>query len=218
MTPTTTPEKLKKVTERSVKWLASQPVTFAEFLDRFGEDDDVELVDGVVVERMAAQLEHEKLFAWLFPLMVLYVQERDLGIILGSRTAVEISQFRGRLPDLLFVRRDRLDIVQQKAVFGAPDLVVEFVSPNDRPSELIARETDYRTIGVAEIVFIHPARRQVRALRKRNAATYDEAILGDGMVLALETVDGFSVNVDWLLSEPRPAVRSTLDGLLNPSS
>ncbi len=93
MIPTAAPTKLKKVTERRVLWVASRPVTFAEFLDRFGEDDDVELVDGVVVERMAAQLEHEKLFAWLFRLMGDYVEERDLGIVLGSRTAVEITTF-----------------------------------------------------------------------------------------------------------------------------
>lgn len=189
-------------------------ITFAEFLDRFGEDDDVELVDGMVVERMAAQLEHERLFAWLFRLMGDYVEERDLGIVLGSRTAVEINEHRGRLPDLLFVRRERQDIVQQKAIFGAPDLVVEFVSPNDRASDLIARETDYRAIGVAEIVFIDPRRRQVRALRRRDAA-WNEETLGPEDVLTLETVDGFAVNAEWLLSEPRPAVRATLDQILD---
>ena len=214
MIPTAAPPtKLKKVTERRVLWVASHPVTFAEFLDRFGEDDDVELVDGVVLERMAAQLEHEKLFAWLFRLMGDYVEERDLGIVLGSRTAVEINEYRGRLPDLLFVRRERQEIVREKAIFGAPDLVIEFVSPNDRSSDLIARETDYRAIGVAEIVFINPRRRQVRALRKRDAA-WDEAPLGSGEVLVLETVDGFAVDVDWLLAEPRPAVRPTLERLL----
>lgn len=217
MIPTTAPPaKLKKVTERRVLWVASRPVTFAEFLDRFGEDDDVELVDGVVVAKMAAQLEHERFFAWLFRLLGDYVEERALGIVLGSRTAVEINEYRGRLPDLLFVRRERLDIVQEKAVFGAPDLVVEFVSPNDRPSDLIARETDYRGIGVAEIVFVNPHRQQVRVLRKRNA-TWDEQTLSAGDVLALESVEGFSVNVDWLLAEPRPAVRATLDRLLAPS-
>ena len=32
-----------------------QPMTFEQFLDAFGEDDNVELIDGVAVAKMSAQ-------------------------------------------------------------------------------------------------------------------------------------------------------------------
>jgi Uma2 family endonuclease len=83
-----------------VKWVGPRPLTFAEFLEQFGPKDDVELVDGVVVERNMVQLDHEKLVDWLRFVIGLYVRDGNLGIVLGSRTAVEINQFRGRLPDL----------------------------------------------------------------------------------------------------------------------
>src|SRR6185295_1603557 len=100
---------------------------------QFGPKDDVELIDGVVVERSMVQLDHEKLVDWLRFVIGLYVRALRLGSLLGSRTAVEINRFRGRLPDLLFVRREREEIVQQKAVYGAPDLILEVISPGDRP-------------------------------------------------------------------------------------
>jgi Uma2 family endonuclease len=203
----------QKVLEQSVKWVASEPVTFLGFLELVGPDDDVELIDGVVVEKMAVQLEHQKLFAWLMRLMGDYVEARDLGIVLGSRTLTEISEFRGRLPDLLFVRKDRMEIVQQKAIFGAPDLIVELVSPNDRPSDIISLETDYRTIGVTEIWIIDQQKQRVRILRKHEVG-YDEAWLTAG-TLSSETVPGFQVELEWLLQEPRPAVLPTLERLLN---
>ena len=131
--------------------LAERPIPFPAFLD-LSADRDVELVGGVMVEKMAAQLEHEKLFAWLDRVVGTYVSHRRLGILLGSRTAVEISAYGGRLPDLLFVRSDRLEIVRERAVYGAPDLVIEIVSPNDRASDLIALETEYRGLGVPEIL------------------------------------------------------------------
>jgi Uma2 family endonuclease len=204
---------LERVTEEWVKWVSPRPMTFAEFLERFGEDDDVELIDGVAVEKMAAQLDHEKLFAWLFRLLGDFVEARDLGMVLGSRTAVQINPFRGRLPDMLFVRKERLEIVQQKAVFGAPDLVVEFVSPDDRPSDIIARETDYRAIGVAEIWLLDQARRRVRTLRKRDDG-YEEAEQSGGTLVS-ETAPGFQVEVEWLWTDPRPLLRPLLDGLLD---
>jgi Uma2 family endonuclease len=202
----------EKVREETVKWVGSRPLTFAEFLKMYGPKDQVELVDGVVVERSMVQLDHEKLQGWLYNVLSILVQRRRLGIVLGSRTAVEIHQFRGRLPDLLFVQRDRMEIVQQKAVYGAPDLVVEIVSPGDRASDVVALETDYRAIGVAEIMFIDQRRHRVRILRRRES-DYVEEVLTTGAV-ALETLGGLSLETEWLFTEPRPDVLTTLHALL----
>jgi Uma2 family endonuclease len=202
----------EKVREETVKWIWSRPLTFVEFLEMFGPKDDVELIDGVVVERNMVQLDHEKLSGWLYIVIGLYVKARSLGIVLGSRMAVQINQFRGRLPDLLFVSQDRMEIVQQKAVYGAPDLVIEISSPNDRASDVIALETDYRAIGVAEIVFIDPRKQRVRVLRKQ-LSDYSEEVLTTGTV-TLETLAGLQLELEWLFTEPRPDERATVDALL----
>lgn len=198
---------LEEVTEQTVKWVSKRPITFLEFLEMFGEDEDVELIDGTVEERMAVQYDHESLFAWLFSLLQLYVRSCGLGVVLGSRSAVEINPYRGRIPDILFIREERRNIIQQKAIFGAPDLVVEIVSPSDRPSHLIALETDFRSIGVPEIVFIDQHKRKMRTIRKRNGDYIDEELHED--VLRLESIAGFWVKAEWLYSEPRPDLLQT---------
>jgi Uma2 family endonuclease len=157
-------------------------------------------------------LEHEKLLKWLDRVLGLVAEALGLGVVLGSRTAVEIDQFRGRLPDLLFVQQARLEIVQQMAVYGAPDLIVEISSPNDRLSENIALETDYRAIGTLEIVFIDQGKRRVRILRKE-ADGYSEEVLTTG-ALVLESMGGLSLELDWLFVEPRPDQRATVDALV----
>jgi len=189
-----------------------RPLTFDEFVDLFGEDDDVELIDGVVVRRMAARDPHEDLFGWLYVLLRSYVATRGLGIVRGSRTPVQITEYRGRLPDLLFVRRERADIVQEEGIYGAPDLVVEIISPGDRPTDLIALETDYRNIGVAEIWFIDQRQKRVRVLRKRDEG-YAEEVLNQGVVQS-EVVEGFWLEVAWLFAKPRPLELDTLMQIL----
>ncbi|HZT43145.1 MAG TPA: Uma2 family endonuclease [Chthonomonadaceae bacterium] len=198
--------------EGRIVQFAERPIRFDAFLQLSG-DSNLELVNGVMVEKMAVQLTHEKLFAWLLTLLNLYTKHKHLGIILGSRTAVEISPFGGRLPDILFVCQDRLDIIREKAVYGAPDLVIEIVSPNDRPSDIIALETDYRLIGVPEIWFIDPQKQRVRVLRKREQDYTDEVLMADQ--LSSEAVEGFHVEVEWLLHEPRPDELDTLTQLLS---
>jgi Uma2 family endonuclease len=202
----------EKVEETFVKWVRSRPMTFDEFLDAYGGDDEVELIDGTAVERMSAQIPHESLLAWLFHVMGVYADRRALGRVWSSRVAVEINRFRGRLPDLVFVRAGRLDIVREKAIFGVPDLVLEIISPNDRPSDIHALETDYRILGVPEIVFLDQRKRQARLLRKRET-DYEETTLREGP-LRLETIAGFSVELGGLFDEPRPDLFDTLVHLL----
>jgi Uma2 family endonuclease len=202
----------EKVREEVTKWVGPRPLTFAQFLELYGEKDQVELIDGVVVERRMVQLDHELLLKWLDRVLGFVVEALGLGVVLGSRTAVEIDQFRGRLPDLLFVRQDRMEIVRQKAVYGAPDLVVEISSPNDRLSESIALETDYRAIGAPEIVFIDQGKRRVRVLRNQ-AESYSEEVLTTG-VLVLESMGGLALELDWLFLERRPDQRATVDALI----
>jgi len=123
-----------------------------------------------------------------------------------------MHEFRGRLPDLLFVRHDRMAIVQQKAVYGAPDLTIEVISPNDRPSDVTALEIDYRSIGVPEIVFVNPRRHEVRFLRKRQNEYVEEIVTAGTIVL--EALGGLRLETAWLFLEPRPGVRETVDALL----
>lgn len=191
---------------------APRPITLEEFLALTHEDDNDELVNGVIEDKMAAQLNHEMLFAWLHSILAMFAVRRKLGIVLGSRTPVAIDHYNGRLPDVIFVREENLAIVQQKAIYGAPDLVIEIVSPNDRPSEISRLEANYRTIGVPEIIFIDCQAQTVRIVRKRDA-DYDEETITRGDII-LETMDNLIIQAEWLLQEPRPDAYDTLHLLL----
>jgi Uma2 family endonuclease len=193
--------------------LTLRPMTFEEFVRLFGEDDDVELVDGMVVQRVAARDIHEDLQGWLLLIMRGYVSAKGLGIVRGSRTAVKITEHRGRLPDIVFVRKENAHIVQEDGIFGTPDLVVEIWSPGDRLSDMLAKEADYKSIGVLEIWFVDQQRRQVRVLRKGKEG-YEEKVMKRG-VLRSEVVEGFWVKVEWLFKKPLPNELETLQRLLS---
>jgi Uma2 family endonuclease len=177
------------------------------------EDRWVELIDGVIVEIPMIQLDHERCSRWLYQVIGLYVQMKGLGELLSSRIMVRTDAFGGRMPDLLFVRTDRAAIVQQKAVLGAPDLVIEIVSPGDRPSHLRALEADYFKLGVMELVFIDLMKQEVRVLHRRDDS-YDRVTLKDGPV-EFDSLPGLALDAAWLLREPRPDGFHLLQSLLS---
>jgi Uma2 family endonuclease len=183
------------------KYVSDGPIDFESWL-KLSFEMDTELVRGVIIDRMAAQYPHEWIFAWLFKILGSFVEYRKMGVVLGSRTAVKIGENDGRLPDILFVRAENAEIILDDAIYGVPDIVIEIVSENDRPYNLVPLEADYRAIGVPEIVFIDPHRKRVRFLRK-GAAGYDEAFLTTGR-LEFASVPGFWINVAWLFVDEKP--------------
>ncbi len=78
-------------------WVGARPITFDEFLEMFGEDDDVELVNGVGVQRMAAQLDHEKLFAWPMTTSSAFTEKATARTL--SRTTRPMSPCRPNWPN-----------------------------------------------------------------------------------------------------------------------
>jgi Uma2 family endonuclease len=205
-------KELVEMHDKRVILVPPRPLTFDEFVELFGEDDEVELIDGTVVRRMAAKDPHEDVFGWLYFLLRGYVAAKDLGIVRGSRTAVQITAHRGRLPDVVFVRKERAGLVQAKGIYGAPDLVIEILSPGDRAADIVAMEADYRSLGVAEIWFVDQKRKRLRVLRK-GEEDYTEQILNQGVVWSA-VIEGFWLEVAWLFAKPLPLEVDTLGQLL----
>ena len=210
MTQTLTRESIE---ETRTRFFLPRLLTFDDWLKIGTPKDAFELVDGTLIEKPMVQLEHEKLNLWLLHLLDLYVQERRLGTVLGTRSPVRISEFRGRMPDLFFVRVGRETAIGAKATTEAPDLVIELVSPNDFRSDIAATEADYRSIGVPEIVYIDQPRRRVRVLRRGVGGYTEETLTNEPLVL--HTLGGLELPWNWLFADPRPSVWATLKQLLD---
>lgn len=183
--------------------------------DRFlcmAEGRFVELVNGVIVEKPMIQLDHELCTSWLYQVMGPYIKRGGLGRMLSSRIMVKMDTFSGRMPDLLFVREERMDIVQQQAVRGAPDLIIVIASPSDRPSHLRELEAEYFGTGVPELVFIYLRNQEIRLLR-RSEEGYAETVISEGPV-TFAALPGLTLQAEWILREPRPDVYDTLTALL----
>ena len=202
---------LENETEPSVEarivHVGERAIPFERFLD-MAEGRFIELERGVIVEKQMVQLDHERCSAWIYQIVGPYVQKMDIGEMLSSRIMVKTDDFGGRMPDLLFVKQSRLEIVQQRSVYGAPDLIIEIVSPNDRLSHLRELEAEYFGLGVPELAFINLRKKEIRLMR-HNPDGYHETVITTGDV-RFEAIPNLVLQADWILNEPRPDVFDTL--------
>lgn len=152
---------LANLTEPRIRSKYSR-VEVAEFMtaDQFFEDapegQKAELINGVLYMMTPPSDEHEQLQLFLLTLIRLFVEENELGEVRGSRTAVQIDAINAYEPDIMFVARDREHIVQSKGVFGAPNLVVEILSPSTARHDRVEKMRAYERVGVREYWLIDP--------------------------------------------------------------
>ena len=87
----TTTEELQELMVKA--GFAKKKYTFEEYLAWPGEER-VEWVDGEIIKMAAASIRHQLLASFLLTVLNLYVKHRDLGVVLGSDTAMKLTAER----------------------------------------------------------------------------------------------------------------------------
>lgn len=78
-------------------------------------------------------------------------------IILYAPVDVILSATEVRQPDLVLIHRNRIDILSKRGVEGAPDLVVEILSPSSLKRDKIHKLKAYAFYGILEYWIVDPA-------------------------------------------------------------
>jgi Uma2 family endonuclease len=172
--------------------------TVEDLLKIIGADDRLwELVDGVLVEKTMGYFE-SRLAIVLAYLMGRFLEDRDLGIVLGADAASRFAPDLVRVPDVSFVSWDRLPdrkTPREPLPDLVPDLAVEILSPSNTPQEMDRKLKDYFRTGVRLVWYVDPEEQTVRvhtSVEQSRLLKKDDTLDG-GTVLP-----GFSVSItEW---------------------
>jgi Uma2 family endonuclease len=123
------------------------------------ENRTCELIDGVLVEKTMGYFESRLAIA-LSVALETFLQQNDLGIVLGSDGTVRILRDQIRAPDVAFFSwRHFPNRLLPSAPVPAlvPDLAVEVLSKGNTRAEMERKLDDYFEAGVKLVWFIDPA-------------------------------------------------------------
>jgi Uma2 family endonuclease len=124
-----------------------------------------ELIHGVFRAADAPLVSHQRAVFSLARALQDHVEARRLGEVMIAPIDVILDAQHDLVvqPDLLFVSRSREAIVGDR-VYGAPDLVVEVLSPQPRIGQLGERTGWFASYGVREIWLYHQPERRMEIL------------------------------------------------------
>src|SRR3989454_4768110 len=158
-----------------VRGMPSALMTAEQLLQTTIPDKRVELVRGVLVVREPAGYRHGRVSMNLAFLLSKHIEGTEAGQVVSGDTGFKLASDPDtvRAPDVAFIGRERLPDPQTRG-FPAlgPDLVVEVLSPDNRPGETLAKVGDWLEGGVRLVWVIDPARRALRVYPHAGTATH----------------------------------------------
>ena len=160
------------------------------------DDERYELIDGELLVVPAPNIAHQGSHASLGSLMWSFVRQHDLGRVFLAPTDVVLSDTEVVQPDVLFISKEREHIITEANIQGAPDLVVEILSPSTAKHDWQAKRDLYAKHGVKEYWLADPANKIVWIMLLRDGALEIVETYASGDVLTSPTLKGFEVSVD----------------------
>lgn len=135
--------------------------TYERYLE-LNDDQRYEIIDGELLLTPAPGTRHQRLVTKLGVRFEQFAAERGLGEVYFAPTDVVFAERQVVQPDILFIRAERIpDLVQELAVHGAPDLVVEILSPTSLHRDRHRKRALYERVGIPEYWIVDPANRAI---------------------------------------------------------
>jgi Uma2 family endonuclease len=81
----------------------------------------------------------------------------NLGIIAFAPVDVYLENTNALQPDIFFISDKNTEIIKQDGIHGAPDLIVEVLSPSNKNDDIVKKKEVYEFFGVKEYFIVEPS-------------------------------------------------------------
>ncbi len=174
--------------------MVTTKLTYADYLALPG-DERYELHDGELVLVASPNEPHQRASKRLTR-QLLVVEDSGLGQIYIAPFDVILSDTEVVQPDLMFISQEREDIITHANVQGAPDLVVEILSPSTANRDWTRKREMYAMHGVKELWIVDPEARIVWVMLLREGDFELTGVYGEGQSFSSTTLEGFTIDLD----------------------
>ena len=150
--------------------LAEQPPrrwTYEEYA-RLDDERRYEIIDGELLMAPAPDYWHQDWSRKLFRRLDRHVMDGKLGEVLYAPFDVILDAENVIQPDLLFIAKANLSILQTRGVFGTPNLLVELISPSSVRRDRYVKKGLYARFGVKEYWIVDTANKALEIWKLQN--------------------------------------------------
>jgi Uma2 family endonuclease len=151
------------VESRQKRW------TYEEYY-QLDDDQRYEIIDGNLVMAPAPDTWHQDWSREVSMLLITHVKCHQLGKVFVAPVDVVLDAPNTVEPDIVFIAAAHLEIIQRRAIFGTPELMVELVSPSSVRRDRYEKRALYARFGVKEYWIGDPANKSLEILTLKSGS------------------------------------------------
>ena len=170
-------------------------LTYADYM-KTSDDERYELLNGELIMSPSPREIHQYISGNLYLVLGAFVRDRSLGRVYFAPFDVVLSDTDVVQPDLLFVSNERAAIITADNIQGAPDLVVEILSPATAERDRTVKLDLYARYGVKEYWIVDPDDKTMMVMLWREGGFEVSGVFGEGQSLRSPTLAGFSIALE----------------------
>lgn len=140
-------------------------VTYEQYAQMPDDGRRYEILEGMLQMTPSPTTRHQRVSRKLVLILQNHVEEHDLGEVFDAPLDVVLSSTCVLQPDLVYISHAREQIINEKNIAGAPDLVVEIVSPATASMDRVTKAQLYARYGVLYYWVVDPDQRVVEEFR-----------------------------------------------------
>lgn len=184
------------------RWPAPGQWTYQDYLELPDDGYRYEIIWGELYMTPAPGIGHQKTSGELEYLLRSFVKSNNLGTVLDAPCDVILEPGGTPVePDILFISKEREAIIGEKNINGAPDLIIEILSPSNPEHDRQRKFKLYQESGVAEYWIVDSEARVIEVFALQDSRYLLVGRFGSGRRATSQLLAGFSVAVDEVISQ-----------------
>ncbi len=146
-----------RVKETAVKYQEKRKkLTYQDYLNLPPDDFRYQLIEGELIMTPAPKVIHQIVKSNIEKHLRNFVEENQLGLVLDAPCDVYFDEKNVLQPDIFFISQKRSQIINEDLIKGAPDLIIEVLSPHSAYYDLVEKKALYERHNVLEYWLVDP--------------------------------------------------------------
>jgi Uma2 family endonuclease len=159
-----------------------------------------EVIDGDLYVTPPPVIAHQRPATRLPIYIGAYLLAHPIGEVFVAPIGVRLDGLNGLQPDVVYVSNGRRHIVREREIDGAPDLVVEVLSPSTQARDRGIKFRRYAAGGVSHYWIVAPETRTIEAYELVDGGDEPRQTCGSGAVFRPSLFPGLDIPIDALWS------------------
>lgn len=174
--------------------------TYQDYRELPNDQKIYQVVGGKLLMVPAPSTRHQNVSRNLEFIIWSFVKSHNLGMVYDAPIDVVFSSTDVVQPDIVFIARNRLAIVKEKGIFGAPDWVIEIVSSWTSKIDIKLKKDLYERFAVREYWIVYPEDERVEVYFLKGGDYKLRGVFLRNDTLQVSTIEKLKVNLEEVFS------------------